>query len=226
MIKSKLNDEAHGIECLNGTGKVTGRLIGGCFEVVDSLRRIFVGIDFDAALKSEIIKLQNEIKPYTVKGNWKNEDDFHLTLKFLGDIGDDQLNGLYDTLEKIGGHFKPFSIHLEGIDVFGSAVPSPVTGLTPVRVLWLGLGGDLKALNDLYFDIEYALCDWGFAKDYRPYAPHVTLGQDIKLNGDLETVKLAFEAFSGTIDVDAVTVFNSEVVDGKRVYTPLKSFGG
>ena len=32
------NDEAHGIECLNGTGKVTGRLIGGCFEVVDSLR--------------------------------------------------------------------------------------------------------------------------------------------------------------------------------------------
>jgi muramoyltetrapeptide carboxypeptidase LdcA involved in peptidoglycan recycling len=33
-----MNDEMHGIECLNGTGKVTGRLIGGCIEVVDWLR--------------------------------------------------------------------------------------------------------------------------------------------------------------------------------------------
>lgn len=188
--------------------------------------RIFVGIDLQPALKNEIVRLQNKIKPYAVKGNWKNEDDFHLTLKFLGDINEDQLKGLFETLEKNMGQFKPFSIHLKGLDVFGSAVPSPVTGLTPIRVLWLGLSGDLKALNELYFAIEYALCDWGFAKDYRPYAPHVTLGQDIKLNGDLETLKVAFEAFSGTIDVDAVTVFNSEVVDGKRVYTPLKSFGG
>jgi 2'-5' RNA ligase len=186
--------------------------------------RIFVGIDLKPTLKSEIIKLQNKIKPNAVKGNWKNEDDFHLTLKFLGDIGEDQLNGLFETLEKIRGQFKPFSIQLKGLDVFGSAVPSPVTGLTPVRVLWLGLDGDLKALNDLYFAIENTLCDYGFAKDYRPYAPHVTLGQDIKLAGTLETLKVAFEPFDEKIDVDAVTVFNSEVVGGKRVYTPLRSY--
>ena len=186
--------------------------------------RLFVGIDIKPAIKSEIIKLQEKIKPHTVKGNWKNEDDFHLTLKFLGDIGEEQLNGLFETLEKIRGHFNPFSIHLKGIDVFGSAVPSPITGLTPMRVLWLGLDGDLKALNDLYFTIESALCDNGFAKDYRPYAPHVTLGQDIKLTGTLETLKAAIEPFDEKIDVDAVTVFNSEVVGGKRVYTPLKSF--
>ena len=186
--------------------------------------RIFVGIDLKPTLKSEIIKLQSKIKPSAVKGNWKNEDDFHLTLKFLGDISEEQLTGLFETLEKINGQFNPFSIHLNGLDVFGSAVPSPVTGLTPVRVLWLSLDGDLEALNDLYFVIENALCDYGFAKDYRPYAPHVTLGQDIKLAGTLETLKAAFEPFDERIDVDAVTVFNSEVVGGKRVYTPLKSF--
>ncbi len=186
--------------------------------------RIFVGIDLKPTLKSEIIKLQSKIKPSAVKGNWKNEDDFHLTLKFLGDIREEQLTGLFETLEKINGQFNPFSIHLNGLDVFGSDVPSPVTGLTPVRVLWLSLDGDLEALNDLYFVIENALCDYGFAKDYRPYAPHVTLGQDIKLAGTLETLKAAFEPFDERIDVDAVTVFNSEVVGGKRVYTPLKSF--
>ena len=97
--------------------------------------RIFVGIDLQPALKNEIVRLQNKIKPYAVKGNWKNEDDFHLTLKFLGDINEDQLKGLFETLEKNMGQFKPFSIHLKGLDVFGSAVPSPVTGLTPIRVL-------------------------------------------------------------------------------------------
>ncbi|HSN65916.1 MAG TPA: RNA 2',3'-cyclic phosphodiesterase, partial [Fusibacter sp.] len=81
--------------------------------------RIFVGIDIKPAIKSEIIKLQEKIKPHTVKGNWKNEDDFHLTLKFLGDIGEEQLNSLFETLEKIRGHFNPFSIHLKGLDVFG-----------------------------------------------------------------------------------------------------------
>ncbi len=186
--------------------------------------RIFVGIDLKPTLKSKIIKLQSKIKTSSVKGNWKNEDDFHLTLKFLGDISEDQLNGLFDTLEKIRGHFKPFSIQLKGLDVFGSAVPSPVTGLIPVRVLWHGLDGDLEALNDLYSTIESALCDYGFAKDYRPYAPHVTLGQDIKLSGTLETLKDAFEPFDEKIDVDAITVFNSEVVGGKRVYTPLRSY--
>jgi len=186
--------------------------------------RIFVGIDLKPTLKSEIIKLQNKIKPYAIKGNWKNEADFHLTLKFLGDIGEDQLKGLFETLETTRRFFEPFSIHLNGIDVFGSAMPSPVTGLTAVRVLWLGLDGDLEALNDLYFAIENALCDYGFAKDFRPYAPHITLGQDIKLTGSLETLKAAFEPVDGTIEVDAITVFNSEVVGGKRVYTPIKTY--
>lgn len=186
--------------------------------------RIFVGIDLKPTLKSEIIKLQSKIKPFAVKGNWKNEDDFHLTLKFLGDISEDQLNGLFETLDKIRGHFRPFSIQLKGLDVFGSSVPSPVTGLTPARVMWLGLDGDLEALNDLYATIENALCDYGFAKDHRPYAPHITLGQDIKLSGTLETLKDAFEPFNEKIDVDAVTVFNSEVIGGKRVYTPIKSY--
>lgn len=186
--------------------------------------RIFVGIDLKPTLKGKIIKLQSKIKPHAVKGNWKNEDDFHLTLKFLGDISEEQLTGLFETLEKISGQFKPFSIHINGLDVFGSAVPSPVTGLTPVRVLWLGLDGDLEALNDLYLTIENALSDNGFAKDHRPYAPHVTLGQDIKLDGALDTMKAVFEPFSEKIDVDAVTVFNSEVVGGKRVYTPLKLY--
>lgn len=186
--------------------------------------RIFVGIDIKSELKNEIVRLQEKIKPYAVKGKWKNEDDFHLTLKFLGAIDENQLEGLLETLEKNRESYKPFSFFLKGIDVFDSAPPSAVTGLTPVRVLWLGVDGDLKALNELYFAVEFALCNEGFTKDYRPYAPHVTLGQDLKLSCDLEKVKSIFEAFNGTIVVDAITVFNSEVVNGKRVYTPLKMF--
>lgn len=186
--------------------------------------RIFVGIDFKPELKNEILRLQEKIKPYAVKGKWKNEDDFHLTLKFLGDIDEVQLKGLFETLEANRESYKPFSIFLNGIDVFGFGEPSAVTGLTPVRVLWLGVDGDLKSLNDLYYIIESTLSHWGFSKDYRPYAPHITLGQDLKLKCDLETVQATFETFKGTINVDAVTVFNSEVVGGKRVYTPLKTF--
>ena len=46
--------------------------------------RLFVGIEFGGKTKSEIAKVCDVLKTMCVKGRWKREDNFHLTLKFLG----------------------------------------------------------------------------------------------------------------------------------------------
>ena len=52
--------------------------------------RTFIGIDFEDAIKNNILELQNKLRKYVVKGRWKHSDNFHLTLKFLDEIDSEQ----------------------------------------------------------------------------------------------------------------------------------------
>ena len=186
--------------------------------------RLFVGIDFSDALKNEIYNLEQKLKPLSHKGNWKHEDNFHLTLKFLGDIPEDRLEVLYEAVDKASLSVEPFDIALKGIGAFGLSDVSAETGLCPAKVLWLGIEGDLSALNKLYLAVEDALVEVGFAKDFRPYAPHITLGQDLKFKCEFQAIRNAISEMDGKIHVTEVTVFNSEVFEGRRIYRPLRKY--
>ena len=60
--------------------------------------RLFVGIEFDGVTKSEIARVCNELKTLCVKGRWKREDNFHLTLKFLGWVLPEKLPAIKSAL--------------------------------------------------------------------------------------------------------------------------------
>lgn len=186
--------------------------------------RIFVGIDFSEALKKDIYSLQQKLKPLSHKGSWKYEDNFHLTLKFLGDMAEDRLDALYEAIDSSRLSVEPFDIALKGVGAFGLSDVSPETGLCPAKVLWLGVEGDLKRLNTLYQSVEDALVKAGFSRDIRPYAPHITLGQDLKFNCEFQAIRNAISELDGRIHVTEITVFNSEVFEGRRVYRPLRKY--
>lgn len=183
--------------------------------------RLFIGVDFDESIKNRIAKCQDELKPLSIKGRWKTEQNFHLTLRFMGDFDENDLPRLYDALSGCADDIAPFELSLDKIGAFD--LKQRESDFT-VRVLWIGVNGDMKALNALYFAVNYALESKGFPKDYRPYAPHITLGQDLRFTCDLNAIKQASSHLEHSIMVDAITVFNSEVIDGVRVYTPINEF--
>jgi RNA 2',3'-cyclic 3'-phosphodiesterase len=100
---------------------------------------------------------------------WTRPENIHLTLKFLGEVRKDALDGLRTALvEACAGH-APFDVTLAGLGAFPSA--------RRARVLWAGVGAGSNRLRSLATDIDVALAPLGFEREKRPYIPHLTIGR-------------------------------------------------
>ena len=56
--------------------------------------RTFIAIEFDNETKKNITQLQNKIKNDCKKGNFTVKDNLHLTMHFLGEIEQEDLDGI------------------------------------------------------------------------------------------------------------------------------------
>ncbi|HHV29899.1 RNA 2',3'-cyclic phosphodiesterase [Acetivibrio mesophilus] len=176
--------------------------------------RSFVAVDFNMELKKEILKLQSQLKGMAFAGRWKYIDNFHLTLKFLGEIEKSRVENIKKGLEEVCSGIQRFCLNIDGLDFF--------PGNNCLRVLWLRLGGDLQQLHKLQSEIDIMLESLGFEREKRRYIPHVTIAQDVKFNTDFENIKGLVESDRfAKIEVRSVNLFKSEQISNKRVYTPI-----
>ena len=95
--------------------------------------------------------------------------NIHLTLKFLGDVSQEDLARLAEAFEPVRERHEPFEA---GISSFG-AFPSP----RRARILWAGIGQGAEELRALARDVEESLEPLGFEHEDRTYVPHLTLGR-------------------------------------------------
>lgn len=168
-------------------------------------------------MKNRIFELQQRIRKYAIKGRWKYIDNFHLTLKFLGEIDLNQILQIDEALKEICIEQMPFSLELSDMGIF--------KGKESIRVLWLGLSGEVQKLQLLHEKIDKALAPIGFMRESRKYTPHVTIGQDIIFECDFEQIRSELgKVLSGRIAVDRLYLFKSEQVNNKRVYTKISEY--
>lgn len=179
--------------------------------------RAFIGIDLENKMKTEILSLQRILRNHASQGRWKHSDNFHLTLKFLDEISLEQKRQIDEAMKKLCAAVKPFTLSLSGLGIF--------PGRDAVRVLWLGLTGDVEELQALYEGINKQLMPLGFPTEKRGYSPHITLGQDIVFKAGFDEVKhrmgeVRFEAFK----VKQLYLFKSEQVQNKRIYSKISEY--
>lgn len=168
-------------------------------------------------MKNDIFKLQQKIRSYAVKGRWKHSDNFHLTLKFLDEISLNQKDAIDEAMKDICRETKSFTLEATEIGTFG--------GLKEVRVLWLGLSGDVDRLQQLYNKIDSSLGGLGFQHEKREYKPHITLGQDIEFQSGFDQVKRELgEIRLGQVSAEELILFKSEQVQRKRIYSRISEY--
>ena len=63
----------------------------------------------------------------------------------------------------------PFELRLAGLGSFG--------GRRGTRVVWAGIEGDLDALRALQSRVDQGVAGLGFARELRPFSPHLTLAR-------------------------------------------------
>ncbi len=132
--------------------------------------RLFAAVAVPASVKQALSAWCGDIKEQLPFRKWVHEQDYHITLQFLGDTPADRVPAIVSALHEAAAAAQPFKLELAPLGVFGRrANPS---------VLWAGVDGDLKPLRLLQREVSRLLEPLGFVPEDRPYAPHLTLARN------------------------------------------------
>jgi len=83
----------------------------------------------------------------------------------------------------------------------------------------------MRYLSSLKGTIDKELLALGFLRDPRKYSPHITIARDIIPDEDMEKLHEIFLMNDfNEIHVNSFHLMLSEHIDGKRLYTSLKTF--
>ena len=180
--------------------------------------RSFVAIALPPAQRTRLSRLQTLIAPDLPNARWTLGDQFHVTLAFLGDIPDVDLNGLCRAVAEAVLPLRPFDLTLQGLGAF----PDPARP----RVAWVGLNGpNLDDLVALRTAVVGAVTSAGYPPEDDRFTPHVTLGR-IKTSRDAQPDMTAlvshYRAWSaGIIPVAEVVTYASTLTPEGPAYMPL-----
>ena len=123
--------------------------------------RLFTGLEIPSNAATELSLLRGGLSG----ARWIEPEDYHLTLRFVGDVGRELANEIADRLDDIRA--KPFEITLEHLAVFGADKP---------RAL-IARAVDTTPLMELQAEHERMMQRIGLAAEGRRFTPHVTLAR-------------------------------------------------
>lgn len=188
-----------------------------------SVIRAFIAVDLPGPIHArlgEIIHLLQQRVGGSRAARWVAAENIHLTLKFLGEVSPTNLRLLSGMLQSESARHKSFEIKIGGLGGFPT--------IRRPRVVWVGVEAP-PALAGLQKSIEGETIRLGYAPEDKPFSPHLTLAR-IGHNATPEEVHQIGEALSkapseeiGTVRVEAVRLFRSDLRPGGAVYTQLFS---
>ena len=184
--------------------------------------RVFIAIDIGEEIKKALSDLQQQLQSGADirKGDvkWVNPDNIHLTLKFLGEIKEEEVVKVCDIVKDVASRHKNFELDVESVGCFGGR---------SARVLWVGAGqycdNLLKLQKDL--DEQLAMADW--PEDTRKFTGHLTLCRIRNSKAGIKLAKMAedYRDFKlGTVLADSVLVYQSQLRPTGPVYTRLGNY--
>lgn len=178
--------------------------------------RAFIGVEFTEDVKQNIMEMQRVIRNGSLRGRWKYISNFHLTLKFLGEVSEESAFSIYEKMKERLQDFQSFDLKGGSVGYF--------RGTDSLRVVYLGFESDAANLEGLFSIVEDCCSDCGVPKDFRKYTPHITIAQDVVLHDDFRELKAKLGGIhKPTIKIEEVSIIKSEQVDGKRIYTKVLS---
>ena len=132
--------------------------------------RLFVACELPQEARDGLGRVQAGLREQGAgRLRWVRPEGIHLTLKFLGAVAPDTAERIVEALG--AAIVEPFALHLH-FDRVGS-----FGGRMRLRVVWVGLAGDVEELSALAETVEGALKPLGFPRENRPFAPHLTLAR-------------------------------------------------
>ena len=123
--------------------------------------RLFAGLEIPPDIGQSLSSLRGGLPG----ARWIDPENYHVTLRFIGDIDGLVANEIASTLFRVNR--KPFEVRLQGLTSFGGKKPrAVVASVVPCR-----------PLMELQAELERLMQRMGLDPEGRKYTPHVTLAR-------------------------------------------------
>jgi RNA 2',3'-cyclic 3'-phosphodiesterase len=123
--------------------------------------RLFTGLEISSQAALSLAQTRGGV----FGARWIDPEDYHVTLRFVGDVDARTADEIADTLEEV--RRAPVAIRFEGLDWFGGVKPRAIVAKIKPE----------PRLMDLQAQHERRLRRLGLAPETRNYTPHVTLAR-------------------------------------------------
>jgi RNA 2',3'-cyclic 3'-phosphodiesterase len=191
--------------------------------------RLFVAVDIDDAIRERITRFLEGMSGFAEEARWVRPESLHVTLKFIGEKSEEEVEDIKRALETI--EVSAFEMSFRGYGFFpGARAP---------RVFWVGVEGGSQ-LTSLAAAVDEKLAGLDIAKEEHAFTPHLTLargaggsGSPRRQKGDhpnrsfqrLQEKLAAFPAPDfGAMTAREFFLYQSRLSRGGSKYTKLASF--
>jgi 2'-5' RNA ligase len=182
--------------------------------------RCFVAIALPPPVKKLLVQVQEALRRADADVKWVEEENLHLSLKFLGEVDVDALSRLKGILSVEALRWPAMSLRYAGVGAF------PERG--EPRVLWAGCGGDVEKLAALAAAVERAAEQVGVPREHKPFVAHLTIGR-VKSGRNAKRLQAAIahqrEVPLGDDRVKEFVLYASTLTNKGPIYERLADFG-
>lgn len=123
---------------------------------------LFVAVRPPAPIRDALLAIQDRVEG----ARWQDDDQLHLTLRYIGEVDGRAADDIVETLEGISA--RPFEIALSGVGSFARK--------GRIDTLWAGVMPH-EPLAALHKKLDHALVRIGLPPEGRAYRPHITLAR-------------------------------------------------
>jgi 2'-5' RNA ligase len=185
--------------------------------------RLFIAIHIPEQIQRELVTIQENVRAKLPTGsvNWTKPEQLHVTLKFLGNVPNEQVEALKEQLGKVLKCTFSFDLRAEEVGAF------PDTRFP--RVIWAGLTDTHGTLAQIHQHIEVAVSRFTTKDAREKFHAHVTLGRVKHLKAPDR--KLLFEVLSkmnrqffGEWQVKEIELMRSQLSSQGAVHGRIASF--
>lgn len=174
-------------------------------------RHFFIAVPLPSDIKAALNEKCEKMKSAFHFKRWVHQEDYHITLAFLGHADEEQLQAVMNEARKNLLNVSPIELKIQGFNTFGRKEYP--------RILWVDLL-ESQQLNVVQ-EIVYRDCmKVGFELDKKPFVPHITVAR----KWDEACGKIPFEALMEEnfqlpkFLVDEVVLYESKIEETPKYY--------
>lgn len=185
--------------------------------------RSFVAVLLAEPIRLAVTREIERLRPLSRAVAWVPPENLHLTLQFLGEQSEARLEDAAAALAEVLGLTPSFEIALHGVGAF--------PGLERPRILWVGVAQGALETRALQRQVATALETRSFAREGRPWHPHLTIGRVFderrwrhEAGPELRSaIARAAATGFGRMEVAAVALMRSDLSPAGARYRVLRS---